>query len=286
MRAVLIFFSKDVRTIENPQKKAHDKDPLYEEIDEDEMHELVLEAQREALLKASLEETEEIPRTRFPKWIFWLIATFMLLNTFSIVFEVYSIPAVDFLKTSTKLSADEQIKTYKKSVVVITTADSKGTGFSITSDGTILTNDHVVAGNNKVTVLFPDHGSFTANVVATYPSIDLAVLEVNGQDLPHLQLAEKTIVEEDESIYFIGNPLGFHGIANEGTIIDYIQLENWQEEVIMMKAPVYRGNSGSPVINKKGEVIGIVFATLNADQNGKVGLFVPIDYYYDMQDRS
>lgn len=286
MIAVLIPFSKDVRTIDKLQKNSHDKDPLYEEIDEDEMHELVLEAQREALLKASLEKSNEKLKPRFPKWLFWLIATFMLLNTFSIVFEVYSIPAVDFLKTSTKLSADEEIKTYKKSVVVISTNDSKGTGFSVSSDGKILTNNHVVEGNSKVTVLFPDHGSFTANVVATYPSIDLAVLEINEQNLPHLKLAKETIFEESELMYFIGNPLGFYGIANEGTIIDTIKLDSWEEEVVMMKAPVYRGNSGSPVINNDGEVIGVIFATLNHEQHGKVGLFVPIDYYYDRQNSS
>ena len=48
----------------------------------------------------------------------------------------------------------------------------------------------------------------------------------------------------------------------------------------MMKAPVYRGNSGSPVLNQEGQVIGIVFATLNHETHGKVGLFVPIDEYY------
>ena len=204
----------------------------------------------------------------------------MFVNTFAAIFEIYSIPAIEFLKTSAKLSTQEDIASYKKSVVVISTTDSKGTGFSITSDGTILTNFHVVEGHDTVSIVFPDDGRFTGNVVNIYPSIDLAVVEIDGENLPHLELAEQTDFEDDEPVYFIGNPLSFTGIANEGTIIDYIKLSDWDVPVIMMNAPVYRGNSGSPVLNHEGQVIGVVFATINDKSNGKVGLFVPIDEYY------
>jgi serine protease Do len=256
---------------------------LMEEIDDDELQELVLEAQREALLKAAHEKTSRKTKRPFPTWLFWLISIVMVFNTFAIIFEVYSIPAIEFLKTSTKLSQQENIAAYKKSVVVIQSATSKGTGFSISSDGTILTNYHVVEGNDTVNVFFPDEGRFTANVVHIYPSVDLAVLEVKGKDFPYLELAEQTTFADNEAINFIGNPLSFKGIANEGTIIDYIQLTDWDVPVVMMKAPVYRGNSGSPVLNSKGLVIGIVFATLDHELYGKVGLFVPIDEFYSQQ---
>lgn len=249
---------------------------LYEEIDEEEMHELVWEAQREALQK----EKQGKPKHRFPKWTYWTIAIIMVVNTFSVLFQLYSIPAIDFLITSAKLSADKDIELYKKSVVLISTGESRGTGFSIAEDGTILTNYHVIEGHETVTVVFPDDGRFTANIAHTYPEIDLAVIEINGTDLPHLELAEQTIATPDAPIQFIGNPLSFYGIANEGTIIDYIQLRDWQDPVIMIQAPVYRGNSGSPVFDKEGQVIGVIFATLDHDDHGTVGLFVPIDYYY------
>ncbi|WP_391206871.1 S1C family serine protease [Psychrobacillus sp. L4] len=270
----------------DPNEKQH-KDEwktenIEEEIDE-EFLEFVLAAQQEALLKEAQEKTRRKSKRPFPKWIFYLMATILFVNTFAAIFSVYSIPAIEFLKTSAKLSSQEDITSYKKAIVVVLTDGSKGTGFSISSEGKILTNYHVVEGHKTVTVGFPDDRRFKAKVVNTFPSVDLAVLDINEEDLPYLELAKQTTFEENDPVYFIGNPLSFTGIANEGKIIDYIQLSDWDEPVVMMKAPVYRGNSGSPVLNQDGQVIGVVFATLDHDTYGRVGLFIPIDEYYKQQ---
>ena len=252
-----------------------------EELDDDELQDLVLEAQREALQKAAAEKNVRRTTRPFPKWVFWMIAITMALSTFGAVFQIYSIPALEFLKASAELSQNPKIAEYKKAVVVVATENTKGTGFSINEEGTIITNYHVVEGNDTMIVSFPEGERFMADVTQVYPDIDLAVLEVNGSDMPHLELADKTVFSDQEPITFIGNPLSFSGIANKGTTIDYTQLSDWDIPVVMIKAPVYRGNSGSPVINKAGKVIGIVFATLDEDTHGKVGLFIPVDAYYD-----
>lgn len=253
---------------------------LIEQLEEEEMIELVRAAQEEAIRKAALEIEEEKPVRRFPRWLFWVISAVFLLSTFSFVFQTYSIPAIEFLTASARLSVNEEIQSYKKSVVTIAAGDSKGTGFSISSNGKILTNFHVIEGNERVTVDFPDDGVFTADVVDTYEEIDLALLKVKGENLPFLKLTDQPVYQKDDSITFIGNPLRFHGIVNEGTIIDSIQLSGWEEEVMMIKAPVYRGNSGSPVIDENGQVIGVVFATTKHEVYGKVGLAVPIELYH------
>lgn len=256
-------------------------DPYEEELDDDELQDLVLEAQREALAKAAAEKNIRRTYRPFPKWMFWIMAATLTLSTFAIVFQIYSIPALEFLKASSELSSDPEIAEYKEAVVVVATENTKGTGFSIDSSGTILTNYHVVEGNDTMLVSFPEGDRFLADVTHVFPDIDLAVLETNGRNLPHLTLAEETNFYDREPIVFIGNPLSFSGIANKGHTLDYKQLSDWDIPVVMIKAPVYRGNSGSPVINDKGLVIGIVFATLDEETHGKVGLFIPVDAYYD-----
>src|SRR5699024_4510905 len=135
-------------------KEEHDiiDDDLYEDLDEEKMNELVEEARIEALLRAQREKEQSKPKRPFPKWPFWLISIALLFNVFALVPQTFSIPAIDFLITSAKLSTEPQIKEYKKAVAVIETDNSKGTGFSITDDGVIITNYHVIEGHDTVTV--------------------------------------------------------------------------------------------------------------------------------------
>lgn len=244
------------------------------------MEQLVEEARQEALERARQRKLDRKKKPPFPKWLFWVIAIAMVLNVVSLLPQTLSIPVFDFLKTSAKLSLDDDIKAYKEAVVVVEDESSRGTGFAISSDGVIITNEHVVENRDTVTVGFAKEGLFTAEVVETHPAVDLAVLKVDGENLPHLKLADELIFESDEHVTFIGNPLRFQRIVNEGEIIGYTSLKDWEEDVVMIKAPIYRGNSGSPIINSKGEVIGVVFATSQTDKYGKVGLFIPIDYFY------
>ncbi|MFC7062708.1 S1C family serine protease [Halobacillus seohaensis] len=265
---------------EDKSKDIIDQD-LYEDIDEEEMNELVEIEKRKALDRSRKENQNSKRKRPFPKWIFYLIAFMMVANIVAVLPNTFSIPAIDFLVTSAKLSTDEEIKDYKESVVVVEAGQSKGTGFSIQGDGTIITNHHVIEGKKRISVVFPNSGLHQAEVVDVFPAIDLAVLKIEGEGLPHLELADQTTFTVGENFTFVGNPLSFTGIANQGNILDYTSLEGWDQPVLMLDAPIYRGNSGSPVINEKGEVIAVVFATSHRDEHGRVGLAVPIDYYYD-----
>ena len=258
-----------------------DKD-LIEEIDDEEMLELVEEARAKALEREAYEKIHGKPKRPFPKWAFWMISLALVFNLVALLPQTLSIPAIKFLVTSAELSKQDDIKEYKKSVTVIETEDSKGTGFIFSKEGLMITNSHVVKGEKKVKVGIPDHGLFTGEVIEDYPEIDLAVVKVNAEkDLPALTLANDPQYKVDEFIYFIGNPLRFNGIANKGNLLKEIQLSDWDKPVITLDAPVYRGNSGSPVIDTNGEVIGIIFATIDDETTGKVGLFVPVKYFQE-----
>lgn len=260
--------------------------PKTEELTEEEFLELVLDEQQNALAKAREERLH--PKPKKPKrqrpmirLIVWLMALTLVFNTFALLFNVYSIPAIEFLKVSTQLSSQENVQTYKKAVVTISSESSKGTGFAISADGYILTNEHVVDDALSLIVTFPDDSLYKASIVQAYEEYDLALLKIDGENLPYLPLAENSAFKTHEHVYFIGNPLYFNGIANEGEIIGVTSATDIVPDIVMMDAPVYKGNSGSPVINEAGSVIGIVFATGKREPHGKVGLFIPIENVYE-----
>src|SRR5699024_7244353 len=208
-------------TNRNEREDIIDKD-LVEDIDDEEMIELLEEGKRAILEREREERANKQPaKSSFPKWIIFLIAFMMVIQVVGMLPQTFSIPAIDFLKTSAKLSMQDDIKAYKQSVVVIETGASKGTGFAITEEGSILTNYHVIEGYDAVTVIFRDDGLFVGDVVETYPAIDLAVLELRDVDdaLPYLPLAKHPEYDEGLHVNFIGNPLKFTWIANEGEVM-------------------------------------------------------------------
>lgn len=258
----------------------HNKEPLSEE----EFLELVLQEQEKALAKEREERIlraqghTTIQRKPFRIRIIAYVAAFVLLvNALALFLEMYSIPAVDFMKASATLSQQQPIQQAKEAIVEIRSETSKGTGFSVSEDGWIITNAHVVDDALSLTVSFRSHGIYEAQVVASFPEIDSAILKIDTTDAPFVPLAASPTYIEEAPITFIGNPLSFSMIANEGVLKEPILLEDWSSAVYAIDAPVYKGNSGSPVFNENMDVIGIIFATMSHSSLGKVGLFIPID---------
>ncbi|WP_083512054.1 S1C family serine protease [Amphibacillus sediminis] len=248
---------------------------LYEDIEPEQMEELLV-SEDQAKLEMEVNGVETKKKVSFPRWFFWLIVFTLLLNVMALFPLTFSIPAIDFLITSVRLSSNQEVQIYKDAVVVIETDDRKGTGFSISEDGLIVTNHHIVEDEEEVTVAFPDQGLYVGEVIFNDPSVDLALLKVNGAQLPYLELANDVNYQGEEAIMFIGNPLRFNGIVNEGTWNGFIESTQLDTDIMLLQAPVYRGNSGSPVINQDGKVIGVIYATRNDPEMGKVGLAIPV----------
>lgn len=250
-------------------------DDLYEEIEPEEMLEL-LEIEKQKLREEDQDKIAE-QKSRFPKWVFSLIAFVLFLNVIAIFPRTFSIPAIDFLITSARLLTDKTVQNYKEAVVVIETTDGKGTGFGISEDGYIITNHHVIAGEDSITVSYPEAGLFHGEVQRSDETVDLALIKVDGNALPYLTLTDQAGADTPLAIVFIGNPLRFNGIANEGQWIGLTTRQDLDTEIMLLDAPVYRGNSGSPVINEQGKVIGVIYATMNDSELGKLGLAIPIE---------
>lgn len=253
-----------------------DEEDLYEELEDEEL----LEILRKERAKPSVEKKKglNIPG-KYQKIIVLVLAITLVVQGLAIWVNFFNIPALEFIKISHELSEKEEIQLYKKAVVSIDMQNSQGTGFNISPDGLIITNYHVIENGGPIMVTFPDGEFFAGEVVEERPDIDLAILEIEGENLPSLNAAPKRKWSEHEHVFFIGNPLFFTNIANEGEIIGETTLTGWEQPVLMLSAPVYKGNSGSPVINSNGEVIAVVFAKTRRDEYGNIGLAVPLSYF-------
>jgi serine protease Do len=215
------------------------------------------------------------------KFIGWTIVVVLLVNGLAIWPRIINLPAVEFLAVSARLTQQDNIKEMKKSVVTIEWAGVKGTGFNVDPNGLIITNEHVVDHTSTVNVHFKAGESYPGRVVATYPELDIALIDIEAEQLPILPLSFDGNWAEGDHVVFIGNPLSFTQIANEGEIVGETLLSEWELPVMMIEAPIYKGNSGSPVINEKGQVIGVIFATLQnptIDTKEIVGVATPASY--------
>lgn len=153
-----------------------------------------------------------------------------------------------------------------------------GSGVVVSADGTILTNAHVIDGADKITVLMSDNKSFDAKLVGTDKPSDLAVLKIEAQNMPYLNLGNSDTVRVGDIVLAIGNPLGIGQSVTSGIISAKGRrtgLSDGQsfEDFIQTDAPINRGNSGGALVNLNGELIGINSQILSSGgQGGNIGI--------------
>lgn len=163
----------------------------------------------------------------------------------------------------------------------------QGSGFIIDPNGIILTNNHVVDGADEVTVHLTDKREFKAKVLGTDPKTDIAVIKIEGKDLPVVKLGKSENVKVGEWVAAIGAPFGLDNTVTAGIVS--AKSRNLPDEqfvpFIQTDVAVNPGNSGGPLFNMKGEVIGInsqIFST----SGGFMGLSfaIPIDLAVQIKD--
>lgn len=139
---------------------------------------------------------------------------------------------------------------------------SLGSGFIISSDGYILTNNHVVDHADKVTVRLQDRRTLTAKVVGTDPTYDIALLKVEaGSDLPAVKIGNSRDLKAGQWVLAIGSPFGFDYTVTQGIVSavgrNLGQRDQPYTSFIQTDVPINRGNSGGPLFNLQGQVVGI-----------------------------
>ena len=158
----------------------------------------------------------------------------------------------------------------------------QGTGFIISSGGQVVTNAHVVEGAASITVMLSDGTERTAELVQQDPTRDLAVLKIEGENLPAARLGSSAEVEVGDEVLAIGNALGLGDTPSVTTgIVSALDRElqlsgNRLTRLIQTDAAINPGNSGGPLVNAKGEVIGV--NTAIAGNAEGIGFAISIDH--------
>jgi len=161
----------------------------------------------------------------------------------------------------------------------------QGSGFILDKQGHILTNYHVIADAQKIEVMTYDKHRAKARVIGRDPGHDLALLQIDAPNLVPAVLADSKNLVVGQKVYAIGNPFGLQGTMTTGIISAIRSIHNPQgaaiENAIQTDAAINPGNSGGPLLNSRGEVIGInsLIATGNegVEQNAGIGFAIPID---------
>ncbi len=161
--------------------------------------------------------------------------------------------------------------------------EDQGSGFILDKQGHILTNYHVIANARSIDVQTHDKHRYTARLIGGDRLHDLALLQINAPNLVPAVLASSRDLQVGQQVYAIGNPFGLSGTMTSGIISAIRSVRGPEgapiENAIQTDAAINPGNSGGPLLNSRGEVIGInaMIAQNGAEQNAGIGFAIPID---------
>ena len=154
-----------------------------------------------------------------------------------------------------------------------------GSGVIVSPDGYILTNNHVIYGARTVTITLPDKREFSGKIIGADPKTDLAVVKIEGQNLPTVSWGDATKLQVGEYVLAVGNPFGLNSTVTLGIVSalgrGHMGITQY-EDFIQTDAAINPGNSGGALVNAKGELIGIntaIFSQTGGYQG--VGFAVP-----------
>ena len=160
--------------------------------------------------------------------------------------------------------------------------EGQGSGFIIDHDGHILTNYHVIADARQVEVTLHNRKKYRATVVGTDRSHDLAIIQIKVPELAPMTLGDSKNLQVGQKVYAIGNPFGLSGTLTSGIVSSIRSVQEPEgvtiDEAIQTDAAINPGNSGGPLLNSRGEVIGInTMIASNSGQNAGIGFAIPIN---------
>ena len=206
-----------------------------------------------------------------------LLALSLLFFAFGGLLRLLGLPPVGLLMASAQLTRDATVRSWTESVVAISAEERRGTGFLLEPGRLVITNQHIIEDASRITISFGAGDAQTASTWQSDEALDLVLITLDEEHSGGLPMETRRIPKPGDKLTLIGNPLGFFRIASEVEMIGLVQTSGWNQPLYAIRGAVYRGNSGSPVINEAGQVVGILFATVTSDNQdeGIIGLVIP-----------
>ncbi|CAN0424958.1 unnamed protein product, partial [Phaeothamnion confervicola] len=164
-------------------------------------------------------------------------------------------------------------------------AKGQGSGVIISSDGYIMTNNHVVSDATDVRVTLADGRELPAKVIGTDPKTDVALVKVDGTDLPAATLGDSEALDVGDWVMAIGNPFGLDATVTVGVLSGKGRVigAGPYDDFLQTDASINPGNSGGPLFNTAGQVVGINTAIIKSGQG--IGFSIPINLAKDITDQ-
>jgi serine protease Do len=188
-----------------------------------------------------------------------------------------SIHIVDQTAEYQEMTIQELTALVRNSVVRIETDLGSGSGFIIDSNGLILTNNHVISDAEEIKVFLEDDTEYTGEILARDPLHDLAVITIEASGLVALEIGEYEEVELGQQVVVLGYPLGNDNVSVTSGLVSAIEYdEGTNVTYIQTDSAVNPGNSGGPMVNMNGQVIGIVAAKLVGEAIEGIGYAISI----------
>ncbi|MCX7615133.1 MAG: trypsin-like peptidase domain-containing protein [Clostridiales bacterium] len=161
-------------------------------------------------------------------------------------------------------------------------ASAQGSGIVMTKDGYIITNNHVIEGANKITVVLENGNKYNAKIIGKDAKTDLAVLKINASNLPAAEFGNSDELKVGDKAIAIGNPMGIElqGTVTQGIISAInrdITVEDRVMTLLQTDASINPGNSGGPLVNKYGQVIGINTVKIGQSDYEGLGFAIPMN---------
>ncbi len=213
------------------------------------------------------DDEDQLPEEKNRSMVFKIVAVIILLS-----FLAFSVPnfayllsdRLNFLNQSKELSEDEIVLQCRPAVVSLEISSEdgarSGTGFNIDPSGLIVTNRHVVDNADSITVEFSNGRTFYTKDYKKIEGVDVALINIEGENLPSLDMNQKDLVGPADIVTVIGNPLNFDRVSQRGSVGKVGGVGGTGYHMFEIGIPINPGNSGSPVINGHAQVVGVVYA--------------------------